>query len=176
MSSADHAEEGVGYLSMFEYNRFVWAWDKAWQIASWLYRAGQLNSASETNQRVAISTSASVNLASTWIAADEISSFLSELNGYYTPEEVVNHHEGAYWARELGRAVSTADRKWPQEDKPHRVKSMRCGGCQQLTLTYRPPRFERDSIMVDCSCGYRMTEQQWGWRVAILEAEAKEAK
>lgn len=168
---SDHPEGGVGYLEMREYNRFVWAWENAGKIASYLYGAGHLNSSGETDIRVDSSTAPSTPLDATWLAADEITGHLHALNVFPDSEAAANDKIGQYHAIELGRLVSIADRRWPMEDKPHRIRHMRCGGCEELTLMYRPPRFPLDGIKVDCFCGYELNEEEYGWAVRVVEAE-----
>ena len=170
-----HAESGVGYLEMRDFNRFVWAWAEGARITSWLYSAGNLNSTSETDVRVDSSTAASINLPATWLAADEISRLLQQLNRFPTPEDAANDKIGASLAIDLGKAVATADYRWPREEKPHKVTYMRCGGCEMLTLKFRPPRWHGDFIKVDCSCGYELSEEEWTWAAQIVMAEMEAA-
>ncbi|MGW9020664.1 hypothetical protein ACWGOE_04170 [Leucobacter chromiiresistens] len=167
-----HAADGIGRLEQREWSRFIWAWSVAAPLVTWLYAAGILNMAGETDVRVDSSSAPTINLPATWLAADEIARYLQELNGYATPEQAANDQKGAYLAIELGRAVSIADRRWPRVDKPHAMRLMRCGGCSELTLMYRPPRFPGDAIVVDCpKCGYSMPEDLFSVNVLLIEAE-----
>lgn len=170
-----HATEGVGYLDMREYNRFVWAWAKGGEIASWLYSAGNLNTTGETDVRVDSSATASINLPATWLAADEITRILQQLNRFPEPEDAANDKIGASLALDLGRAVSAADHNWPREQKPHLVTHMRCGGCEQLTLKFRPPRWAGDKIRVDCWCGYELTEAEFALAAEIIKNDLEAA-
>lgn len=169
----DHPIDGVGYLEQRDYNRFVWAWEHAGKLAAYLYSAGNLNSTGETDIRVDSTTAPTTPLDTTWLAADEISRHLQALNSYTDADQVANCKTGQFHANELGRCVSLADRRWPMEDKPHHVRVMRCGGCEELTLTYRPPRWPGDQIIVDCRCGYTMTELEWQRAILLAEAELK---
>lgn len=171
----DHPVDGVGYLEQREYRRFVWAWEHAGKIASFLYGAGKVNSAGETDVRVDSSSAPSTPLDATWLAADEISSHLHALNAYPDSETAAKHKIGQYHAIELGRCVSTADRRWPMHDKAHFINHMRCGGCGELTLAYRPPRFPLDGIKVDCWCGHELTEDEYSAAVLRIELQMKEA-
>lgn len=168
-----HAD--VGYLEMRDFNRFVWAWAEGARITTWLYSAGNLNSTSETDVRVDSSTTASINLPATWLAADEISRLLQQLNRFPTPEDAANDKIGASLAIDLGKAVATADYRWPREEKPHYVHHMACGGCEQLTLTFRPPRWAGDKIKVDCWCGYELTEAEFALAALIIENDVRAA-
>lgn len=165
-----HATEGVGFLDQYEYNRFVWAWEHAGAIASWLYRAGNISSG-DTDVRIDSSPSPALGLPATYLAADEISRLLTQLNTFRDEEQVANSRHDHWLAIELGRVTSSADRRWPREDKPHRVRTMRCRGCGELTLTFRPPRYPGDLVKVDCKCGHSMTETEWAVAVDLVIAE-----
>ena len=171
LERVDHAADGVGYLDARDYSRFVWAWEKAPRLASWLYSAGKLNSVAETDIRVDSSSAPGTPLESTWLAADEITSHLHALNRFPDETAAAMDIEGHRHAAELGKCVSIADRRWPMEERPHPIRHMRCGGCEKLTLTYRPPRFQYDTVIVDCMCGYRLTEDEWSWATLMVEAE-----
>ncbi|MFD5599945.1 hypothetical protein ACFWHR_07790 [Leucobacter sp. NPDC058333] len=164
--------DGIGRLEQREWSRFIWAWSAAASLVTWLYSAGNLNMAGETDVRVDSSSAPTINLPATWLAADEIARYLQELNRFSTPEQAANDQKGSYLAIELGKAVSKADRRWPREDKPHAMRLMRCAGCSELTLMYRPPRFPGDAIVVDCpKCGYSMPEDLFSVNALLIEAE-----
>lgn len=171
----DHPEGGVGYLERREYNRFVWAWEQAGKIAAYLYSAGKINSGGETDIRVDSSSTPATPLDATWLAADEISGHLQALNSFHDAEHAASDKIGQYHAIELGRCVSAADHRWPMQDKPHHVRFLRCGGCLELTLTYRPPRWNGDNVKVDCGCGYSMDDIQWQRAIKLAEIELKGA-
>ena len=153
LTADGHATEGVGFLTDRQFNRFVWAHANADQISGWLYRAGHYKVAGEDDVRVDAASTPSAPLPATYLAADEIQSLMRQLVRFTTHQDTANSVKGAELAIALGRAVSAADRNWPQEEKPHFVKHMRCGGCEQLTLAYRPPRWAGDKIRVDCWLG-----------------------
>ena len=126
----DHPVDGVGYLEQREYRRFVWAWEHAGKIASFLYGAGKVNSAGETDVRVDSSSAPSTPLDATWLAADEISSHLHALNAYPDSETAAKHKIGQYHAIELGRCVSTrrpplAHARQGPLHQPHAVRRLR---------------------------------------------------
>lgn len=165
--------EDFGYLTAHEFARFKWAWGAAAGMISWLQSAGEIRAA-EADVRVSSSSDPAMPLAATWLAADEISGHLTALNRYPDEHTAANDKIGQYHAIELGRLVSTADRRWPKEDKPRRITVMTCGGCDKLTLAYRPPRFPGDQIIISCFCGYELTPAQYALAMHIILSDVEE--
>ena len=145
-----HAAAGVGRLDFKEWSRLLWAIGEADAIVAWLFEAGNTSPAVDPDVRVHTTTAPSINLPATWLAAEEIQRHWVKVDEFRTLELCANDALGAYCAIEFGRAVSTADRRWPREEHPHAMQAMRCGGCEELTLIYRPPRFPGDRISIDC--------------------------
>lgn len=176
----DLAAEGVGYLDMRDYNRARWAWEQSHPAAPfmlWLRDAGHVSFNVE-DIRVDSSGNASIPIPATKLAWEEITRIATELYQQWDDVETAAGDKfGASLLLDLGREVSTAAHRWPMEDRPHRVTSMRCGGCGMLTLTYRPPRWEGDETIVDCKdCGYTLNEDGLAWAVAMIEKEERERK
>lgn len=176
MSDVYHlADEGVGYLDMRDYNRARWAYDMshpASPFMEWLKTAGHVRFEVE-DVRVSGSADPVMPIAETTLAWQEITRISNELNKWPGVEEAAHDKFGASLLIDLGREVSTAVHRWPMEDKPHRMDSLRCGGCEQLTLVYHPPRFEGDRIIVNCGCGYELAEGEFELAVALIEKEEK---
>lgn len=171
-----HSLDGVGYLDQQEWARFLWAWGAAGPLASWLYTAGNFNAGTELIERVDSSSAPTINLPATYLAADEINRHLLAINRFSEPEQVANDKIGAHHAIELGRCTSIADRRWPREERPHRISVMTCGGCDQLSMTFRPPRWVGDKIKVDCICGYVLNEAEFALVTQIVAADFEAAK
>ncbi len=160
----------VGYLDMYEYNRFVWALSKAEEVMG---RIGDGGSGSELGMRVDGSSDPAIPLSSAYLLVDEIESHLRELSSFRETTHAANDIEGHMHAITLGKLITMADRRWPERERPHTVTVMTCGGCDQLTLTYRPPRFAGDKIVVDCLCGYKLTEAEFALVTLIIENDWK---
>ena len=176
---SDHPVNGVGYLEQRHYNRFVWAWSKAPAMVRWLQSADArgVNTAGEGDVRVDSSSAPTINLSPAWLQGDQIDRLITELEEKFTDPltEAPNTLLGADLARNIGKAVSDADHAYPQEEKPHYVHHMRCGGCEQLTLAFRPPRWAGDKISVDCWCGYTLTEAEFALAAEIIKNDVLEA-
>ncbi len=169
----DHPEGVVGYLEMWEYNRFVWEWEQAGKIIAWLRSAGEIKGTQE-DVRVSSSTDPATPLAATWLAADEINSHCVALNRFHTEQAAAKDEIGQYHAVELGRLVASAERRWPRVDKPRRITFMTCGGCDKLTLAYRPPRYPGDEIVISCYCGYTLTPSEYALVQHIILSDVEE--
>lgn len=175
MESTERLEhEDVGYLSIKEWNRARWAAEYALKFLPWLRIAGYVRFEVE-DVRVDSSGGAGIGIPPTKLAYIEINRLLGELNRWTELEDAANDMLGQFLLASLGREMSTAVARWPMEDRPHRVDAMRCGGCEQLTLTYRPPRWEGDEIRVDCYCGYVLNHDEFERSVALIELEQREA-
>lgn len=170
------AEEGVGYLDMREYRKAQWAYEHshpASPFMRWLKIAGYVSFNAE-DVRVQTSSSGHINIPATKLAWEEITRLSNELNQWRDVDEAACDQFGAFLLVELGREVSTAAARWPMEEKPHKIEVMRCGGCEMLTLMYRPPRWEGDNIRVDCGCGYVLEDDGFAWAVTMIEKEEHE--
>lgn len=167
----DHQETGVGYLDWRQWQRFEWAVHNAVKLVPWLRVAGYVRGG-EADVRVSSTSDRPLGLPPTWIAAEEISRLLNELNGWPELADAANDQWGAEVAIMLTREVETARAKWPYEDKPHSIRHMRCAGCHMLTLRYEPPRHDGDAIRVHCrDCGHQMDDDAFGLATALIEKE-----
>lgn len=172
------ADEGVGYLDMREFRKAQWAYDMshpASPFMEWLKSAGQVSFTVE-DIRVSGSSDPSIPIPATTLAYDEITRVSNELNQWPGVEEAAGDKFGASLLIDLGREVSTAVHRWPMEDKPHRITELMCGQCQQMTLVFRPPRFEGDEQIVDCPCGYRLTQEEFAMVTDMVEKEENDRR
>lgn len=179
MESTDLAAEGVGYLDMRDYNRARWAWEQSHPAApfmAWLRIAGYVSFA-DVDVRVQSSMGGHIGIPATTLAHDEIQRISVELYEQFGElDKAACDQFGAYLLVQLGREVSTAVARWPMEERPHKVTAMRCGGCGELSLTYRPPRHEGDSVRVDCKCGYVLEDDGFAWAVTMIQKEEDERR
>ena len=175
---ADLATEGVGYLDMREYNRARWAYEQSHPTSAfmrWLLEAGNV-SFSVDDGGAAPSSEPTIPIPATKLAHDEIARISLELNKWPGVDEAAHDKFGASLLIDLGREVSTAMHKWPMEDKPRRIQELMCGECEQFTLTVRPPRWEGDHSIVTCTCGYRMTMEEFEQLVDMFKKEDDDRK
>lgn len=75
--------------------------------------------------------------------------------------------------QEIGSLIATTTARWPTEDYDERpVPGVECPRCQQLGLTYTPPRWATAPFKVACSnpeCGRVFSEDEWTRLVGLLE-------
>lgn len=128
---------GVGLLTWPQFERFTRAIDDARTHLGWWRVAGHIRSGDPDEHRTR-SNEPVIPLPSTWLAAEEISNLLGEINQWETLEDVAKF--GHEFALQLTREVETAMHKWPMGDRPHKVRFLRCRKCQQMTLRLYPPR------------------------------------
>ena len=167
----DHPDEGVGYLTWEEFERFRNAVNKARYLVPWLRIAGYIRSGDPDELRHR-SSDLPLGLPPTWIAAEEITNLLNEINQWPELEDVAVH--GSEFALTLTREVETADAKWPMEDRAHKVTYLRCASCDQLTLRYHPPKHPGDDIAVRCrakECRAVMDGALLAFAVTLIESE-----
>lgn len=169
----DQNDGYVGYLTADMFSRFEWAVHNSRRLVPWLRVAGYIRGG-DTDELKHRSTDRPLGLPPTWIAAEEITRLLGEINRWAELEDVANDMQGQFFAELLTREVETAGARWPFEDKPHRVKYMRCQACDQMTLRYLPPRDAGDTVLVKCSdraCGAVMDEHMFKLATALIESE-----
>lgn len=174
-----HAEDGYGYLSDTEFRRFEWAVHNSRRLVVWLRVAGYVKSDDPDVGRIQTSSSMPLGVPPTWLAAEEIDRLIHELQPFPELADAANDQYGAWVALELVREVETARARWPFEDRPHRMKYMRCMACSALTLRFLPPRHEGDGIQVKCSdkdCGAVLDEAMFARAAALIEQENREGK
>ncbi|UOR02087.1 hypothetical protein MUN77_01770 [Leucobacter allii] len=170
-----HSATGVGRLEFKEWSRLIWAIGAYEDVVCGIQGAGTPSAGVDV--RVDTSSAPKINLSPAWLAVDEIDRLRAKLDTYTSLEQAANDQYGAFVCVEFGRAVSTADLRWPREEKPHPMMAMRCGGCDQMTLVYQPPRFHGDVVTVACPrCGYELSEDEFSVAALLIEAEMKGAK
>ncbi len=165
-----HTFNGVGRLEFHEWSRLLWAVGACDEILAGLSDGNAPST--DPDVRVQTSSGPRINLSPAWLASDEILRLQAKLDRFKSLDQAVNDAYGAFIAIEYGRAVSIADRRWPRHERDRPMIAMRCGGCDEMTLTYRPPRFVGDRIVVDCpKCGYTLDEDEFSVNALLIEAE-----
>ena len=168
---SDH--ETVGYLTWVEFERFRWAINDAPRLVWWLRVAGYIRGgdADELKHRT---TDHPLGVPPTWLAAEEITRLMHELNTFPEIEDAANDEYGAWVAQQFTREVRTANAKWPFEDRPHNVQHLRCATCGYMSLKYNPPGSPGADVTVKCKetrCGAVMDEKTFRAAVVLIEAE-----
>jgi len=209
LETVDPSEGAVGYMSWHDFNRLEWAVHNALKHIPWWRVCGNINSRDplEGAKGKPVKKDAHpLPLPAPWIAAEDISRLLGELNRWPELSDAANDLDGEYFARLLTREVETSVAKWPLSDRPHKIRYYRCQSCDQLTLKYFPPslpsgdesttitwrrRFDAKTDQVfsaevrpaqvrctDKACRAIMGELQWeiAARVAAQEHEEQKAK
>ncbi len=131
----DPDKAGVGFLTWEEFERLGQAVINARANIVWWKLAGHVRLGDPDEHR-SRSSDPTIPLPATWVAAEEISNLLLEMQPYELDAAARIIPE---IAMTFVREVETAMAKWPMSDKPHRVRFLRCRACQQQTLKYYPP-------------------------------------
>jgi len=174
----DPADGYVGLMTWDQFNRLERAVNNAIKHVPWWRVCGHIrNSAAEELERVSSSSSYPLPLPAPWLAAEEISRLLLQLNEWPELADAANDDDGVYFAELLIREVETAMARWPISDRSHKVRYINCFSCDMETLRYFPPTIVGDQLLdttVRCTnraCGVVMDETLWGRAVALIEAE-----
>lgn len=168
----DHGD--VGYLTWDEFERFRKAVDLAVIVIPWFRVAGYIKGQQEEVR--AASSNYPLGLPPTWIAAEAIAGLSQELRHWDYIEDIANDDYGRTVAMDFTREVETALARWPIEDKPHKVRHVRCQKCVGETIKYTPPAFNGDKIHIACTepeCGNELTEEEFKTLVELVTAENK---
>ena len=168
----DHPDEGVGYLTWDEFERFRTAVHQSLIVVPWFRVAGHIKGQQEEVR--AASSHYPLGLHPTWLAAEEISRLSLELRHWPNLEDAASDDYGRTVAMQFTREVETALHKWPVEDKPHKVRHLRCQKCAGETITYNPPRFDGDDVHIVCTeCAHQLTEEEFKVLAELVAAEIK---
>ena len=178
--SADH--ENVGYLTWDQFERVRRAVNTGMRHVSWWRVAGYLKPGNDPDEFRGSRSKASslpLGLPATWLAAEEVTRLLNELNGWRELEDAANDIDGSDICILLASEVETAAAKWPLEDKPHEVKFFRCTACNLMTLKYFPPELKATELIdskVKCmnkTCNAIVDELMFARMAFVIEAEQK---
>lgn len=166
----DH--ENVGYLTWEEFDRFTRAVHDSQKAVPWFRVAGYIKGGAEEVR--APSSNHPLGLSPTWLAAEEITRLSRELRYWPNLEDVANDDYGASIARQFTREVETALSRWPIEDKPHKVRHVRCQQCVGETIKYTPPAGIWHPVKIVCTeCGKPYTEDEFRTLVELITEENK---
>lgn len=168
--NVDHGD--IGYLTWEEFDRFRRAVHQAQIVIPWFRVAGYIRGHAEEVR--APSSNHPLGLPPTWLAAEEITRLSVELRYWPNLEDVANDLFGRDIAVLFTREVETALHRWPIEDRPHKVRHVRCQQCAGETIRYEPPSFEGDKVHIACTeCGHELTEDEFKTLVELVTAELK---
>lgn len=166
----DH--ENIGYLTWDEFNRFRRAVDRSLIAVPWFRVAGYIKGAVEEVRSP--SSNHPLGIPPTWLAAEEIDRLSQELRYWPNLEDAANHTYGADTARAFTREVETALARWPIEDKPRKVRHIRCQQCAGETIRYQPPAFDGDNVHIACTdCRHTLTEEEFATLLTLVTEEMK---
>lgn len=167
---SDH--ENVGYLTWDEFDRFQKAVHNSQKVIPWFRVAGYIKGGVEEVR--APSSNHPIGIPPTWLAAEEITRLSRELRYWANLEDVANDDIGAMTARDFTREVETAMARWPIEDKPRKVRHIRCQGCAGETIRYTPPVGIWQPVKIACTeCARTYTEEEFKTLVELVNAEIK---
>lgn len=167
---SDH--ESVGYLTWEEFDRFRRAVHISLWIVPWLRVCGYIRG--DVDEIRSPSSDRPLGLPPTWIAAEDIARLSIELRYWVNLEDAANDDYGKDVARHFTREVETALARWPIEDKPHKVRHVRCQVCVGETIQYTPPRGIWHPVTIRCTeCGHALTEDEFKTLVELVTAEHK---
>lgn len=164
--------ENVGYLTWDEFDRFRTAVHQSLTVVAWFRVAGYIKGQQEEVR--ATSSNYPLGLPPTWIAAEDITRLSQELRFWTDLEDAAADDYGCVVAMQFTRAVETALAKWPIEDKPHKVRHIRCQVCAGETIKYEPPRNMWHPVRIICTeCGHELTEDEFKILMELVTAEIK---
>jgi len=183
---SDLAAAGVGYMPWCRFERLRRAVDNARKYVPWLRVAGYLKDGTDPDEYRGSQVRRAhmpLGVPATWLAAEEISRLMGELNYWPQLEDAASNLLGADLCEMLIREVETAAARWPLEDRARDVKFFRCLVCDRMTLRYHPPTFSGGDLVdsvVRCTnrdCNAVVSELMFARMALLIEAEhkAKEA-
>lgn len=139
-----------GFLCAAHYDRVEHArmrWDEFTQRASGL---GLSKAVQRDNAGVRTTAEGHVNLTGVYLAVDEAERFLSGDGEILNVALWVQTEAGAADAIQFAAAAERAYRSHEVEERPHRLRRVRCPECQQQ-LIWDPPAWYEGHVTVKCS-------------------------
>lgn len=164
--------ENVGYMTYDEFARFQRAVHQSVKVVPWFRVAGYIKGGVEEIR--ASSSNHPIGVPPTWLAAEEITRLSTELRYWPNLEDVARDDYGSDVAKTFTREVETALARWPIEDKPHKVRHVRCQQCAGETIRYTPPVGIWQAVNIACTeCGHTYSEDEFKTLVELVTAEMK---
>jgi hypothetical protein len=163
----------VGFLCRYCFDRLEATWSKWERFAAMLPEAGNRAVVRDTGGRG--STPAGyVPYPGTYLAYDECRSFLASRRTRPLREWVSNE-AGARDAVQFARAADTAYRTHEVEERPHRIRRVRCPECGQLSLVWNPTPLFGGHVTVTCQnedCGRQLDQGRFE-QIAEIEEQTR---
>lgn len=162
---------------MIDLQTVEWAMREGRRYVPWLRAAGNLRGGDPDELRGHSKPGPGWVLPATWVAAEEISRIMGELNRWPELEDALFDPEGVEWCDALVFEVRVAVKRWPLEEKPHRIRTVRCPGCGQMTLRYLPAMLHAGQVLdvvVRCNfedCRTELSESSFAELTMLLIAE-----
>jgi hypothetical protein len=92
-------------------------------------------------------------------------------------EELVRRLHGAIMAVQLSRQFGRWAARFPLHESEHRVPLIRCRNCQRQRLSWTPPRFFEDEVIVRCEwCGAIEDQKMVEFDLRLLADERKQRR
>lgn len=150
-----------GFLCASHFDRVEHAlirWD------DWAIRAGRLGlskAVQRDNAGVRTTAEGHVNLTGVYLALDECRRHLASNPG--TADRWVHTEAGAADAIQFAAAAERAYRSHEVEERPHRLRRVRCPECQQQMI-WNPPAWFEGHVSVSCTneaCRHALTQDEY---------------
>lgn len=157
--SRDMRPADRGYLCEWCYERVVHAY-QAWDRFKDALDATGGRAVQGDNAGVRTRQMGHVNLTLTFLSIDECERHLASLPaGARAIDLWVSSYDGALDAIRFAHAAERAYRDHEVEERPSKIRRVRCPACQQLTLVRNPPTHEGAAITIPCgTCGRTIRE------------------
>lgn len=164
--------EDIGYMTWGQFDRFRNAVHLSLIVVPWFRAAGYIKGQAEEIR--APSSNHPLGIPPTWLAAEEIERLSRELSHWDNLEDIANNLDGKDIALDFTREVETAMARWPIEDKPHKVRHVRCQECAGETIKYTPPMFGAGEVHIACTeCGHQLDEDEFKVLLELVTSEIK---
>lgn len=148
-----------GFLCEWCYELVVHAYEK-WDRFKQALDATEGRAVQGDNAGIRSKQLGHVNLPVTFLSIDECERHLASLpNGARAIDIWVSTEAGALDAIRFAHAADRAYRSHEVEERPTRIRRVRCPNCSLLTLVRNPPTHQGASITIPCSsCGHTIRE------------------
>lgn len=149
-----------GFLCSSHFDRLEHAYARWDEFASRVGALGLSKAVQRDNAGVRTQADGHVNLTGVTLALDECTRFLASAAGHRSLELWVSTEAGAADAIQFAAAAERAYRSHEVEERPHRIRRVRCECGAQLI--WRPPAWFEGDVTVQCSvCEKRMTQDEF---------------
>lgn len=151
----------VGFLCASHFDRVTHSYSRWSEFERRVGELGLTKAVQRDNAGVRTRVDGHANLTLAFLAMDECSRFLASAAGHRSLELWVHTEQGASDAIQFAAAAERAYRAVEVEERPHKVRRVRCPQCAH-ELIWNPPAWFEGAVAVKCAdCAHVLDQDEF---------------